>query len=58
MTVKKQGDFAIKRENLYGTTNEPTYAGATSLEEFHRLAVVGVQSHTGYEEGRPLNTSW
>jgi len=31
MTVKKQGDFAIKRENLYGTTNEPTYAGATSF---------------------------
>ena len=41
-----------------GVRSSCTYAGATSLEEFHRLAVVGVQSPTGYEEGRPLNTSW
>ncbi len=41
-----------------GVRSSCTYAGATSLEEFHRLAVVGVQSHTGYEEGRPLNVSW
>ncbi|MCH8117774.1 MAG: agmatinase [Proteobacteria bacterium] len=31
MTVKKDGDFAITRESLYGTLNEPTYAGATSF---------------------------
>jgi agmatinase len=31
MTVKKQGDFAINRESLYGITNEPTYAGVTSF---------------------------
>ena len=31
MTVKKQGDFAFTRDSLYGTTNEPTYAGATSF---------------------------
>jgi agmatinase len=31
MTVKKQGDFAINRESLYGITNEPTYAGITSF---------------------------
>ena len=31
MTVKKQGDFAITRDSLYGTTNEPTYAGVTSF---------------------------
>jgi len=31
MTVKKDGDFAIIRESLYGTVNEPTYAGATSF---------------------------
>ena len=31
MTVKKTGDFAINRESLYGITNEPTYAGATSF---------------------------
>jgi len=31
MTVKKQGDFAINRDSLYGITNEPTYAGVTSF---------------------------
>ncbi len=28
---KETGDFAITRESLYGTTPEPTYAGATSF---------------------------
>jgi len=31
MTVKKEGDFAINRDSLYGTTSEPTYAGALSF---------------------------
>ena len=31
MTVKKEGDFAITRDSLYGTRNEPTYAGVTSF---------------------------
>ncbi|MEO2173648.1 MAG: agmatinase [bacterium] len=31
MTVKKAGDFAITRESLYGTRNEPTYAGVASF---------------------------
>jgi agmatinase len=31
MTVKKDGDYAIIRESLYGITNEPTYAGVTSF---------------------------
>ena len=31
MTVKKAGDHAIDRESLYGTTSEPTYAGAVSF---------------------------
>jgi IMP dehydrogenase len=35
-----------------------TYAGASSIEEFHERAVVGVQSAAGYDEGRPLGTSW
>lgn len=41
-----------------GVRSSCTYAGATTLEDFHRLAVVGVQSNTGYDEGRPLSTSW
>ena len=31
MTVKKAGDHALNRESLYGTTSEPTYAGAVSF---------------------------
>jgi len=31
VTDKKGGDHAILRDNLYGTTPEPTYAGVTSF---------------------------
>ena len=41
-----------------GVRSSCTYAGASNLEEFHALAVVGVQSSSGYDEGRPLSTSW
>jgi IMP dehydrogenase len=41
-----------------GVRSSCTYAGASSLEEFHRFAVVGVQSGSGYDEGRPLHSSW
>ena len=41
-----------------GVRSSCTYAGASSLEEFHDFAVVGVQSGSGYEEGRPLHSSW
>jgi IMP dehydrogenase len=41
-----------------GVRSSCTYAGAQTLEQFHERAVVGVQSPTGYEEGRPLHTSW
>ncbi|WP_091180814.1 GuaB1 family IMP dehydrogenase-related protein [Microlunatus flavus] len=41
-----------------GVRSSCTYAGASTLEEFHDLALVGVQSSSGYDEGRPLSTSW
>lgn len=41
-----------------GLRSACTYAGAASIEEFHSRAVVGVQSAAGYDEGRPLGTSW
>lgn len=41
-----------------GVRSSCTYAGARSLREFHEKAVVGVQSPSGYEEGRPLPVSW
>lgn len=41
-----------------GVRSSCTYAGATTLTELSELAVVGVQSPSGYEEGRPLHASW
>ena len=41
-----------------GVRSSCTYAGATNLEEFSELAVVGVQSNSGYDEGRPLHVNW
>ena len=34
------------------------HAGAADLEQFRARAVVGVQSPSGYEEGRPVASSW
>ena len=41
-----------------GLRSSCTYTGASNLEEFHELAVVGVQSHSGFDEGRPLHVNW
>ncbi len=41
-----------------GLRSSCTYAGATTLEELHERAVVGLQSAAGFHEGRPLSTSW
>lgn len=41
-----------------GVRSACTYAGAADLAAFHRNAVVGTQSQAGYEEGRPVRTSW
>ena len=41
-----------------GVRSSCTYAGARSINEFHEKAIVGVQSASGYEEGRPQDTSW
>ncbi len=43
---------------IAGVRSSMTYAGATTLAEFHERAVVGVQSAAGYNEGRPVHTSW
>jgi IMP dehydrogenase len=43
---------------IAGVRSACTYAGASSLEEFARKAVVGVQSAAGYAEGKPLHASW
>jgi IMP dehydrogenase len=41
-----------------GVRSACTYAGAHTVDELHDRAVLGVQSAAGYEEGRPLPTSW
>jgi IMP dehydrogenase len=41
-----------------GVRSAFTYAGARTITEFQDRAVVGIQSAAGYEEGRPLGTSW
>ncbi len=41
-----------------GLRSACAYTGATTLPEFAERAVVGVQSASGYAEGRPLYTNW
>jgi IMP dehydrogenase len=41
-----------------GLRSSCSYAGASNLDEFHELAVVGVQANSGYEEGRALHINW
>jgi GMP reductase len=41
-----------------GLRSACTYAGASTLAEFHERALVGVQSAAGYSEGMPIPTSW
>jgi IMP dehydrogenase len=48
----------ILDEIVAGVRSSFTYAGAATVAEFAERAVVGVQSAAGYDEGRPLGTSW
>lgn len=41
-----------------GLRSSLTYAGASDLAEFHRRALVGIQSAAGYDEGKALPVSW
>ncbi|MEO8887861.1 MAG: GuaB1 family IMP dehydrogenase-related protein [Jatrophihabitantaceae bacterium] len=41
-----------------GVRSACTYAGASTLAEFHQRAVIGVQSASGYTEGRPVYAGW
>ena len=41
-----------------GVRSACTYTGAATLEEFHERAVLGVQSASGFAEGRPLPAGW
>jgi IMP dehydrogenase len=41
-----------------GLRSACTYAGASTLAEFHERALVGAQSAAGYSEGMPNPVSW
>jgi IMP dehydrogenase len=41
-----------------GVRSSFTYAGASTVAEFHERATVGLQSAAGYEEGKALPVSW
>ena len=41
-----------------GVRSSCTYAGARTIEDFHERAVVGVQTASGFAEGRPLHQGW
>ena len=41
-----------------GVRSACTYAGALTLEELHERAVVGMQTVSGFAEGRPLHHGW
>lgn len=43
---------------ISGVRSSCTYAGASSIAEFQDRAVIGVQSASGYDEGRAQDTSW
>ena len=43
---------------IAGLRSSCTYAGASNLAEFNDRAIIGIQSASGYAEGRPLHTSW
>ncbi|MEN9735926.1 MAG: hypothetical protein RL129_636 [Actinomycetota bacterium] len=45
-------------EIISGVRSAFTYAGANSIKDFHEKAIVGIQSASGYAEGRPLHQSW
>jgi IMP dehydrogenase len=44
---------AILVDMITGLQSALTYIGARDLEEFHQKAVIGVQTLSGYDEGKP-----
>jgi IMP dehydrogenase len=44
---------AILVDVITGIQSAMTYGGATTLSTFHEKAVIGVQSRSGYDEGKP-----
>jgi len=58
LDADRPGVEDILDQIVAGVRSACTYSGARTIDELHERAVVGVQSAAGYEEGRPLGTSW
>ena len=58
LDTQRPGVEDIIDQIVSGVRSSCTYTGARSIEEFHQRATVGVQSASGYDEGRPIDTSW
>lgn len=41
-----------------GLRSSMSYAGARNIKEFQEKAVIGIQSASGYQEGRAVETNW
>ena len=58
LTEGKGGVEDLLDEITAGVRSSYTYAGAASTEEFRERAVIGLQGAAGFNEGRPLSSSW
>ncbi|MGO1974571.1 MAG: GuaB1 family IMP dehydrogenase-related protein [Propionibacteriaceae bacterium] len=58
LDAERPGVEDLVDQIIAGVRSSCTYAGAADLTQFHERAVVGVQSNSGYDEGRPLHASW
>lgn len=58
LDAERPGVEDLVDQIIAGVRSSCTYAGAADLTEFHQRAVVGIQSNSGYDEGRPLHASW
>lgn len=54
----KSGSEDILDEINAGLRSAMTYSGAHNLTEFQDQAIIGIQSSSGYEEGKPVSLSW
>jgi len=58
LDVHRPGVEDIIDQIVAGIRSSCTYTGARNITDFHARATVGVQSASGYDEGRPIDTSW
>lgn len=58
LDAQRPGVEDIIDQIVAGVRSSCTYSGARSIDELYSLATVGIQSASGYDEGRPIDTSW